>query len=53
MYKKEPVIILSEGMLWPIQGFLSWPSQHDNAISLTMWVVIARTGIFACKNLYL
>ncbi|XP_012234965.1 guided entry of tail-anchored proteins factor 1 [Linepithema humile] len=53
MYKKEPVIILSEGMLWPIQDFLSWPSQHDNAISLAVWVVIARLGIFACKNLHL
>lgn len=52
MYKKEPIIILSEGMLWPIQDFLSWPSQHENAISLVAWVAITKLGISACKKLH-
>ncbi|XP_018393313.1 PREDICTED: tail-anchored protein insertion receptor WRB-like [Cyphomyrmex costatus] len=51
MYKHEPVIILSEDVLWPIQNFLSWPCQHENAISLLAWLVITRVGVSACKKL--
>jgi len=51
MYKNEPVIILSEGMLWPIEDFLSWPCQHRNAISLLAWLLITRLGVSACKKL--
>ncbi|KAG5318193.1 WRB protein, partial [Pseudoatta argentina] len=52
MYKDKPVIILSENVLWPIQNFLNWPCQHENAISLLAWLVITRLGISACKKLY-
>ncbi|XP_011346061.1 tail-anchored protein insertion receptor WRB isoform X2 [Ooceraea biroi] len=52
MYKREPVIILSEGVLWPIEKFLSWPCQHENAISLLAWLMIVRLGISACKKLH-
>ncbi|CAL1678331.1 unnamed protein product [Lasius platythorax] len=52
MYKKEPVIILSEGALWPIQDFLSWPCQHENAISLLAWIMIVRLGVSACIKLH-
>ncbi|XP_011705410.1 PREDICTED: tail-anchored protein insertion receptor WRB-like [Wasmannia auropunctata] len=52
MYKNEPVIILSENVLWPIQNFLSWPCQHENAISLLVWLAIIRLGISACKTLH-
>lgn len=52
MYKSEPVIVLSEDVLWPIQNFLSWPCQHANAISLLAWLVITRLGISACKKLH-
>ncbi|XP_072763622.1 guided entry of tail-anchored proteins factor 1 [Anoplolepis gracilipes] len=52
IYKKEPVIILSEGILWPIQDFLSWPCQHENAISLLAWIMIVRLGVSACIKLY-
>ncbi|XP_036142906.1 guided entry of tail-anchored proteins factor 1 isoform X2 [Monomorium pharaonis] len=53
MYKNEPIIILSENVLWPIQNFLSWPCQHENAISLLAWLVITRLGISACKKLHM
>ncbi|TGZ32320.1 Aspartyl-tRNA synthetase, cytoplasmic [Temnothorax longispinosus] len=52
MYKNEPVIVLSEDILWPIENLLSWPCQHDNAISLLAWLVIAQLGISACKKLH-
>ncbi|XP_070172765.1 guided entry of tail-anchored proteins factor 1 [Polyergus mexicanus] len=52
IYKKEPVIILSEGTLWPIQNFLSWPCQHENAISLLAWIMIIRLGASACRKLH-
>ncbi|XP_077279589.1 guided entry of tail-anchored proteins factor 1 isoform X2 [Temnothorax americanus] len=52
MYKNEPVIVFSEDILWPIENLLSWPCQHDNAISLVAWLVIAHVGISACKKLH-
>ncbi|XP_024872134.1 tail-anchored protein insertion receptor WRB-like [Temnothorax curvispinosus] len=52
MYKNEPVIVLSEDILWPIENLLSWPCQHENAISLLAWLVIAQLGISACKKLH-
>ncbi|XP_011251097.2 tail-anchored protein insertion receptor WRB-like isoform X1 [Camponotus floridanus] len=51
IYKKEPVIILSEGTLWPLQDVLSWPCQHENAISLLVWIMIVRLGVSACIKL--
>ncbi|XP_039312905.1 guided entry of tail-anchored proteins factor 1-like [Solenopsis invicta] len=53
MYKNEPVIILSEDVLWPMQDFLNWPCQRENAISLAVWLVITRLGILACKKLHM
>ncbi|KAL6424261.1 hypothetical protein ACFW04_009828 [Cataglyphis niger] len=52
IYKKEPVIILSKDTLWPIQDFLSWPCQHENAISLLVWIMIVRLGVSACRKLH-
>ncbi|KAL0117697.1 hypothetical protein PUN28_008835 [Cardiocondyla obscurior] len=52
MYKNEPVIILPKDILWPIQNLLSWPCQHENAISLLMWLSITRLGISAFKKLH-
>ncbi|XP_071565944.1 guided entry of tail-anchored proteins factor 1 [Temnothorax nylanderi] len=52
MYKNEPVIVLSEDILWPMENLLSWPCQHENAISLLAWLVIAQLGVSACKKLH-
>lgn len=52
LYTKEPVIILSEGALWPIQDLLSWSCQHENAISLLAWIMIVRVGVSACIKLH-
>ncbi|XP_029166726.1 tail-anchored protein insertion receptor WRB-like [Nylanderia fulva] len=52
LYKREPVIILSEGALWPIQNFLSSPCQHEDAISLLAWIMIVRLGVSACVKLH-
>ncbi|XP_011874490.1 PREDICTED: tail-anchored protein insertion receptor WRB-like [Vollenhovia emeryi] len=52
MYKNEPVVILPEDILWPVQNLLSWPCQHENAISLLAWLVITNCGISACKRLH-
>lgn len=52
MYKAVPVIVLPEGILWPVQNFLSWPGEDKNAISLFMWTVIARLGISGCRKLH-
>lgn len=51
MYTTKPVIILSEGLLWPIQKLLSFPCQDENAISLPVWLTIAQLGISVCKKL--
>ncbi|KAL6262035.1 hypothetical protein P5V15_007127 [Pogonomyrmex californicus] len=52
MYKNEPVIILSKNILWPIEDLLSWSCQHENAISLLVWLMITRLGTSACNKLY-
>ncbi|XP_020279239.1 tail-anchored protein insertion receptor WRB-like isoform X1 [Pseudomyrmex gracilis] len=53
MYRKQPIIILPEGALWPFQNYFSWPSEHENAISLLSWIVIARLGVSGFKELLL
>lgn len=52
MYKAVPVIVLPEGILWPVQNFLSWPGEDENTISLLMWTMIARLGVSGCRKLH-
>ncbi|XP_014477170.1 PREDICTED: tail-anchored protein insertion receptor WRB-like isoform X2 [Dinoponera quadriceps] len=52
MYNNALVIDLPKDVLWPIQGLLSWPTQHKNGISLVNWIMIAKSGISSCKKLY-
>ncbi|XP_015605004.1 tail-anchored protein insertion receptor WRB-like [Cephus cinctus] len=50
LYRSEPVVILPKGILWPFQSILSWPCSQDNAISLTIWIMISRLVVSICKR---
>ncbi|XP_076247482.1 guided entry of tail-anchored proteins factor 1 [Calliopsis andreniformis] len=50
LYRNKPVIILSKGMLWPLQSFLSWPCDYEDAISLPAWIIISRLVVSMCKK---
>ncbi|CAB3373331.1 Hypothetical predicted protein [Cloeon dipterum] len=44
-YRYEPVLRLSEGWLYPIDGLLSWPTGEKGAISVAAWLTLSRTSI--------
>lgn len=50
LYRSNPVIILPKGVLWPLQSFLSWPSYHEDSISLVMWLLITRLVVSMYKK---
>lgn len=52
-YGREPIIVYPEEMLWPVGGFLRWPSLHDNCISFLMWIAIMRVTVAKFSNMNL
>ncbi|KAI4489530.1 hypothetical protein M0802_011065 [Mischocyttarus mexicanus] len=51
VYKNEPVAKLPKDSLWPINYFLSWPTTHEDSISLFMWFIIMRIALFKCNQI--
>ncbi|KAL2746828.1 tail-anchored protein insertion receptor WRB-like [Vespula maculifrons] len=53
IYNNEPVIKLPKDILWPINYFLRWPTNHEDSISLIMWFIIARIAISKCTQIHI
>lgn len=49
-YNKEVVISFPQGTVSPIASILCWPTQHENSISLIMWLIIARLTVSTWKK---
>ncbi|KAL7301697.1 hypothetical protein TKK_0005696 [Trichogramma kaykai] len=45
IYRYEPVIRYSEGLFFPFESILSWPTGQENCISLPMWMFVVRTSV--------
>lgn len=40
MYRSEPVLVLPEKWLSPLSFIISWPSQHEGAVSGLFWISV-------------
>ena len=48
MYRGEPVVVLPEGMLSPLENIFKWPGTYAGGISLTMWIFMTRIAASSC-----
>ncbi|XP_059473545.1 guided entry of tail-anchored proteins factor 1-like [Neocloeon triangulifer] len=50
-FKFDPVLIIPEGWLYPLEGILSWPTGQPGAISVAVWLTLSRTSIRVLSSL--
>ncbi|XP_033231098.1 tail-anchored protein insertion receptor WRB-like [Belonocnema kinseyi] len=51
MYRNEPVVVLPNGMLSPLENIFKWPGSYANGISLTMWIFMTRVAASSCIDI--
>ncbi|KAL2725461.1 tail-anchored protein insertion receptor WRB-like [Vespula squamosa] len=53
IYHNESVMKLPKDTLWPINHFLTWPTDREDSISLIMWFIITKIALFKCTQIHM